>query len=208
MNKPPKRRVKSTDLQLQLSELSEDTRQTEAPDGPTPEELIHSMVQRSTTYQTLDDLFTQHFPGQKLQPWLEADREIKSKHVQGLGKFLFYSSPGKMDFHEHLLSIILTTLKRKRRLYKKGNKRRGADFFIFEGGKKIYCELETGLLNRSERRPNLEARIHRYPDRCIILVCNQVDKKRYLHSNLRFQTNREPIIITVWEFLQHEEYFY
>lgn len=208
MNKPSKRRVKSADLQLQLSDSSKDIRQIEALEGLTPEGLIHSMAQRSTTYQTLHDSFTQHFPGQKLQPWLEADRDIREKHVQGLGKFLFYSSPGKMDFHEHLLDIVLTTLKRKRIQTKRGSKRKGADFFIIEQGKKTYCEIETGLFNRSEHRPNLEARIRKYPNRCIILVCNQVDKKRYLNSDLRFQANREPIIMTIWEFLQHEEHFF
>jgi hypothetical protein len=107
-----------------------------------------------------------------------------------------------MDFHERLLDIILTRLKEKKISAKRGNKKKGADFFIFEKGKKIYCELETGLLKRSEHRPNLEARIRRYPDRCIILVCNQTDKKRYLSSDLRFLPDREPKIMTIWEFLQ------
>ena len=201
MNKPTKRRFTAADLQLQLSEVPIETRQTGILNKLTPEDLIHSMIRRSTTFEALNRVFTNAFPDQNLDDWLEADKDIKHKHVQGLGNFLFYSSPGKMDFHEHLLDIVLTTLKRKRIQTRRGSKRKGADFFIIKQGKKTYCEIETGLFNRSEHRPNLEARIRRYPDRCVILVCNQVDKKRYLRSDLRFQANREPIIMTIWEFL-------
>lgn len=173
-----------------------------------PDELIRSLIDKAIEYNLLEKTFSQSFSNEKIEQWIDTDQNIRTKHVQGLGKFLFYSSPGKMDLHERLLDIILETLKRKRKAFRRGNKRKGADFFIFEQGKKIYCELETGLLKHSERRPNLEARIRRYPDRTIILVCNQTDKKRYLSSNLRFQANREPLIMTIQEFLTHNGDFF
>jgi len=169
-----------------------------------PDELIRSLIDKAVEYSLLEKIFRQSFPNEKIERWIDSDQHIRTKHVQGLGKFLFYSSPGKMDFHEKLLDIILTQLKEKKIPAKRGRKKRGADFFLFANGKKIYCELETGLLTRSEYRPNLEARIRRYPDRAIILVCNQSDKKRYLRSNLRFLNNREPTILTIWEFLHRE----
>ena len=201
MNKPSKRRLPGADLQTRLSDIPTEARHFTAQKWETPEQLIAEATERSITMASLVIAFKEKFPHESIKDWIDANPNIRRKHVQGLGDFIFTSRPGKMDFHEHLLDIVLATLKRKRIQARRGSKRKGADFFIIEQGKKTYCEIETGLFNRSERRPNLEARVRRYPDRCIILVCNQVDKKKYLTSRLRYQANREPQILTIWEFL-------
>ena len=201
MNKPSKRRLPAVDLQTRLSDIPAEARHFPIQKWETPEQLIAEATERSITMASLITAFEEKFPHESVKHWIDANPDMRRKHVQGLGDFIFTSRPGKMDFHEHLLDIVLATLKQKRIQARRGSKRRGADFFIFNQGKKTYCEIETGLFNRSEHRPNLEARIRRYPDRCIILVCNQVDKKRYQHSSLRFQVNREPVIMTIWEFL-------
>lgn len=173
-----------------------------------PEEIITSLIQKVVKQDYLEKIFSELFPEENLKEWLNYDPNIRQKHVQGIGKFLFYSSPGDMRFHEKLLDIVLAELRRKKKHFKRGEKKKGADFFIFEKSKKIYCELETGLLKRSEYRPNLENRIIRYPNRCIILVCNQSDKKKYVTSNLRYLQDREPIIITIAEFLGKQNNFF
>ena len=201
MNKLSKRRPRGADLQTRLSDIPTEARHFTIQKWETPEQLIAEATEKSVTMASLTSTFKERFPCENLRDWIDINPDIRRKHVQGLGDFIFTSRPGKMDFHEHILDIVLATLKRKRIQARRGSKRRGADFFIFNQGKKTYCEIETGLFNRSERRPNLEARVRKYPDRCIILVCNQVDKKKYLSSRLRYQANREPQILTIWEFL-------
>ena len=128
----------------------------------------------------------------------EERENLKIKEVQGLGTYLYYSSRGKITFHEYILGIILKKLKYMKIKYKKGKTNYGEDIKI----KEYRIELEINAIPNKQlyKRQNLKNRVLRHPETTIIITMNKEDKEQYrkYYTELLHKYKR---IFTIPEFL-------
>ena len=168
-----------------------------------PEEFIISQINKIIKETNLKERLGLEYPNiqytRSLIPERNEEKEIlKIKKVEGLGTYLYYSSKGKIAFHEYILHIIFKKLKIMKIKYKKGKTNRGEDIKIND----YYIELEINANPSKQlyKRKKLINRIEKHPENTIIILLNKEDKKQYkqFYKNIIYKNNR---IFTIPEFL-------
>ena len=168
-----------------------------------PEEFITNEINKIIKERDLKNSLSLEYPNiqysRSLIPERNKQQEIlKIKKVEGLGTYLYYSSKGKINFHEYILKIILKKLKLMKIKYKKGKTNRGEDVKIND----YYIELEINANPNKQlyKRKKLVNRIEKHPETTILILLNQEDKKQYkkFYNDIIYRNNR---IFTIPEFL-------
>jgi len=167
-----------------------------------PEEMIYGEISKVVESGKLERGFKMRFPDDDYRGWfkmIDDEYGIRRKHVQGMGDFLFFMTRGRTQFHEYVLEKLIKKLKNGRIRYRRGKVRKGADLFIFKGGRRYPVELETGLYRESWKRYKLSQRILNYEDDVVIIVVlNTNEKRKYKKSGLPYLP-REVRILTIEE---------
>ena len=218
-----KRREAIEKFKEDFKELKESNRQTYltevTAEGRTTREIIKGMktgeakqdiknfitweINKIIKEQDLREILKLGYPeveySRSLIPERNEEREnLKIKEVQGLGTYLYYSSRGKITFHEYILGIILKKLKYMKIKYKKGKTNYGEDIKI----KEYRIELEINAIPNKQlyKRQNLKNRVLRHPETTIIITMNKEDKEQYrkYYTELLHKYKR---IFTIPEFL-------
>ena len=170
-----------------------------------PKEFIKSEVVKITREEDLEVKLKLFYPDLKYTRDLidkkNGEERLKVKKVDGLGTFLYYSSKGKMQFHEYMLNILIKRLKQKKIKYRKGKRKYGADLII--GKYKIELEVRSNAKAEPENRPNLIRRIEKYPENTIIIVLNKKDKEKYIHSKAKNLIHKYNRFFTMLEFVNN-----
>lgn len=167
-----------------------------------PEEFLEYHVQEIITLNELLAKFRLYYPDLQfnydLIPSRHENETLKIKDVEGLGKYFYYSSRGKLGFHEFLLDHICQELRKTKIPYIR-NKKISADLHV----KGFYIELEirSNPPKQPEKRNDLLRRIRRNPDKTILILCNRKDKEAYLHSPARDIIISNNRFFTIPEFL-------
>jgi len=164
-----------------------------------PEEMLYEEINSIAEAKALERNFRATFPAEDFKTWLEVFSEthqMRRKNVQGMGTFLFFTKKGSTKFHEYILDRVITKLQNHRIKYRRGQIRRGADLFIFDGkGTRYAVELETALLHSAQSRPRLKHRIQDYKEQTtIILTLNTTDKGKYVRSELPYLYSQVKIL--------------
>ena len=171
------------------------------------EELMRFHVSKVSSEKQLKEKLALFFPGlQFSRELIPKEREtdtLKTKMIDGLGRFYFYSRKGKMQFHEFILDQLCRELKKRKITYTRPNKKRGPDLII--KNKKIELETRSNPASKPENRPKLEQRIRNDPKNQIIICLNQRDKRAYMQSGARETLISNNQIITYKEFLERLE---
>ena len=169
-----------------------------------PEEFIISQINNIIKETNLKERLGLEYPNiqyaRSLIPERNKQQEIlKIKKVEGLGTYLYYSSKGKINFHEYILKIILKKLKLMKIKYKKGKTNRGEDVKIND----YYIELEINANPNKQlyKRQKLINRIKKHPETTILILMNKEDKNQYkkFYNDIIYRNNR---IFTIPEFLK------
>ena len=218
-----KRREAIEKFKEDFKELKESNRQTYltevTAEGRTTREIIKGMktgeakqdiknfitweINKIIKEQDLREILKLGYPeveySRSLIPERNEEREnLKIKEVQGLGTYLYYSSRGKITFHEYILGIILKKLKYMKIKYKKGKTNYGEDIKI----KEYRIELEINAIPNKQlyKRQNLKNRVLKHPENTIIITLNKEDKEQYrkYYTELLHKYKR---IFTIPEFL-------
>ena len=169
----------------------------------TPEEFITYHVKRITTEEALKARLALFFPliqyTQDIIPGWNGNEQLHVKQADGLGTFLYYSSRGKMCFHEYVLDIMCKSLKERHIKYSRPHQKRGADLVIG----KWHVELETRANppKQPERRQSLIRRARQHQEYTLIVVLNETDKHTYKHTPLRDAITGNHRFLTVKEFM-------
>lgn len=168
-----------------------------------PEEFIKWEINKIIKEQDLKEILKLGYPNleytRDLLPERNEDKEIlKIKEVQGLGIYLYYSSKGKIIFHEYILGIILKKLKHMKIKYKKGKTNYGEDFKIMDY--RIELEVNANPSKQLYKRTDLQRRVKRHIENTILILLNQKDKEQYrkYYKEIIYKNNR---IFTIPEFL-------
>ena len=167
-----------------------------------PEDFLAHHISRIARTEDLKARFKLFFPELDMELYLPQEHEselLKFKQVDGIGRYYFFSRRGKMQFHEFILDIICNELAARAIKFLRPNKKRGSDLII--GKWRIELEICSNPPRKPESRNNLVQRVKRYPEDTIILLLNQKDKQRYLHSPLREMITGNRRFLTVSEFL-------
>lgn len=171
------------------------------------EELMRFHVSKVSSEKQLKEKLALFFPGlQFSRELIPKEREtdtLKTKKIDGLGKFYFYSRKGKMQFHEFILDKLCRELKKRKIAYTRPNKKRGADLII--GNKKIELETRSNPAKQPQNRNKLLQRIRNDPKNQIIICMNQRDKRAYMQSQARDILISNNQILTYLEFLERME---
>lgn len=126
------------------------------------------------------------------------DEKLKIKEVEGLGTYFYYSKQGKIQFHEYLLKIIITKIKKMKIKYRKPTPLKGEDLKVND----FYIELEVNATPNKQlyKRQNLKNRVLKHPENTIIIVLNKEDKEQYrkYYTEILHKYKR---IFTIPEFL-------
>jgi len=170
-----------------------------------PEIMIYEEINNITEKHKLERDFLKKFPDEDYKEWyklIDEEYNIREKHVQGIGDFLFFSTKGKTQFHEYILDKLINQLHNNHIPYKRGKVRKGADLFIFKHDKRYPVELETGLYKEAWKRQKLKQRILDYRDETtIITVLNSNEKRKYKESELPY-LSKETKILTINETIE------
>ena len=168
------------------------------------EELLRFYVSKVSSEKELKKKLALFFPGlqfsREMIPKKRESDTLKTKEITGLGTFHFYSRQGKKQFHEFVLDLITTELKKKGIKFRRPPNNRGADLEI--GKLKIELETRSSPEKKPETRKNLRRRITRDQENTIIILLNKKDKKQYLKSELRKLITNNNRFFTVQEFLE------
>jgi len=167
-----------------------------------PEIMIYEEINNIIEKHKLERDFLKKFPDENYKEWyklIDEEYNIREKHVQGIGDFLFFSKKGKTQFHEYVLDKLINLFHNNHISYKRGKVRKGADLFVFKNNERFPVELETGLFKESWKRYRLKQRISNYRDETtIIIVMNSNQKQRYKKSELPY-LEKEVKILTIKE---------
>ena len=168
-----------------------------------PEEFITNEINKIIKERDLKNSLSLEYPNiqysRSLIPERNKEQEIlKIKKVEGLGIYLYYSSKGKIAFHEYILNIILKKLKLMKIKYKKGKTNYGEDVRI--GNYYIELEINANPNKQLFKRQKLINRIKKHPETTILILMNKEDKKQYkkFYNDIIYRNNR---IFTIPEFL-------
>ena len=168
-----------------------------------PEEFIISQINKIIKETDLKESLSLEYPNiqysRSIIPERNKEQEIlKIKKVEGLGIYLYYSSKGKIAFHEYILNIILKKLKLMKIKYKKGKTNYGEDVRI--GNYYIELEINANPNKQLFKRQKLINRIKKHPETTILILMNKEDKKQYkkFYNDIIYRNNR---IFTIPEFL-------
>lgn len=170
----------------------------------TPEDFLALKISRIAEEKILERQFKLFFPELNFKdhiPWEHNGEKLKLKRIDGIGSFYYYSARGKMQFHEHVLDIICTELKKHKIRYKRPAQKRGSDLII--GKWNVELEIRANPPKMPERRNNLIQRIKRKPEHTIIVLLNEKDKRQYLHSPAREIIWKNNRFLTINELIQH-----
>lgn len=168
------------------------------------EDYIMNEVQKITTEERLKSRLKLFYPELKYNRKLIEEKNgyenLKFKKVENYGTYIYYSSQGKMDFHEFILDMIIKELKKNKVRYRRGNRKDGADLYIKKY--KIELEIRSNPSKQPENRPNLINRVRHDPDNTIIIVLNRKDKEAYLQSKTRKIIHKYKRIFILYEFME------
>jgi hypothetical protein len=172
-----------------------------------PEKYLYNQIFSIAEIHGLRKSFSMNYPDQDFAGLFNAfcrEYDVRRKHVQGYGDYVFFMSRGRTHFHEFILKKFVRRLRYNSISYKLGNVRRGADLFVFDIDRNRYAiELETALYNSSEKRFRLADRIMDFSDNTVfVLVLNTVDKRRYHNSGLLY-LYKDVRILTLDEFIPY-----
>ena len=171
------------------------------------EEFLRFHVEKIIKENELQAKFKLFFPNIKYDPDIIPKRNghetLKIKEVEGIGKFFYYSTRGKITFHEYILDTICAELRKQQIRYTR-NKKISADLKI--KGYSIELEIRSNPPKQPERRDDLIRRIKKNPDKTILILLNQKDKKAYLNSPAREIITGNNRFFTIREFLQKIRY--
>ena len=171
------------------------------------EDLMRFYVSKVSSENSLKEKLALFFPGlQFSRELIPKEREtdtLKTKIIDGLGKFYFYSRKGKMQFHEFILDQLCRELKKRKIKYNRPNKKRGADLII--NNKKIELETRSNPSKQPQNRAKLLQRLKNDPKNQIIICMNQRDKRAYMQSQARDILISNNQILTYLEFLERME---
>jgi len=170
-----------------------------------PEELIYEEINKIIEKKKLEKEFNKQFPNENFREWykmIDEEYNIRQKHIQGIGDFIFFMTKGKTQFHEYVLDKLIKKLENNGIKYKRGKIRKGADLFIFKDNKRYPVELETGLYKDAYKRYKLKQRILSYKENTIIIiVLNSNEKRKYKKSELPY-IEKEIEILTIDETIE------
>jgi len=130
--------------------------------------------------------------------------KIRRGYIDGIG-YIPYILQTKSDLHENIIhSLLKPTLEKVGIKYKIGHRTLGEDLDVWLPKTKYRIELETGIYEHAESRPELLTRILRYKDNTIILVLNKKQARRYKKSDLNALWDVKDIrIMTIKEFCEY-----
>jgi len=130
--------------------------------------------------------------------------KIRRGYIDGIG-YIPYILQAKSDLHENIIhNLLKPTLEKAGIKYKIGHRTLGQDLDVWFSTTRYRVELETGIYDHAETRPELLARVLRYRDNTIILVLNQKQKRRYKRSDLNALWDVKDIrVMTIKEFCEY-----
>jgi len=128
---------------------------------------------------------------------------IRRGYIDGIG-YIPYILQTKSDLHENIIHNLLKPKLEKAGIkYKIGHRTLGEDLDVWFAKTRYRVELETGIYEHAESRPELLTRVLRYKDNTIILVLNKKQSRRYKRSDLNALWDFKDIrIMTVRDFLE------
>jgi hypothetical protein len=130
--------------------------------------------------------------------------KIRRGYIDGIG-YIPYILQTKSDLHENIIhNLLKPTLEKAGIKYKIGHRTLGEDLDVWFAKTRYRVELETGIYEHAESRPELLTRVLRYKDNTIILVLNKKQARRYKKSDLNALWDIKDIrIMTIKEFCDY-----
>jgi len=130
--------------------------------------------------------------------------KIRRGYIDGIG-YIPYILQTKSDLHENIIhNLLKPTLEKTGIKYKIGHRTLGEDLDVWFSKTRYRVELETGIYEHAESRPELLERIVRYKDNTIILTLNKKQSRRYKRSDLNALWDIKDIrVMTIKEFCEY-----
>jgi len=181
------------------------------PKEDNPAELLEWLIRRNTLLKIHNET---NIKKEFLQTYSEADYKnaystinqkyrIRRGYIDGIG-YIPYILQRKSDLHENIIhNLLKPTLEKASIKYKIGHRTLGEDLDVWFAKTRYRIELETGIYDHAESRPELLTRVLKYRDNTIILVLNKKQARRYKRSDLNATWDIKDIrIMTVRDFLE------
>jgi len=182
------------------------------PKEENPAELLERLIRRNTLLKIHNET---DIKKEFSQTYSEADYKnaystinqqyrIRRGYIDGIG-YIPYILKTKSDLHENIIhNLLKPTLEQAGIKYKIGHRTLGEDLDVWLPKTKYRIELETGIYEHAESRPELLTRILKYKDNTIILVLNKKQARRYKKSDLNALWDVKDIrIMTIKEFCEY-----
>jgi len=182
------------------------------PNRETPAEFLERLIRRNTAsaiHNELDikkEFLKTHSEADYKNAYYKINQKyrIRRGYIDGIG-YIPYILQTKSDLHENIIhNLLKPTLEKVGIKYKIGHRTLGQDLDVWLPKTRYRIELETGIYENAESRPELLTRVLRYRDNTIILVLNKKQARRYKKSDLNALWDVKDIrIMTIKEFCDY-----